>query len=343
MFRIDTANAADVLPTPAAPGPNPNGYFSHGDVSDLNDITFPTMVDADFCNALQETLCYVIEEAGITLSKSNRGQLKQAIQYYIDEGGTGGIGLADVEADPAPTLGNNLIVNDKKIISSGPIIFNVNEIDIQTANFAVKNKISKFSNGASYYFNFGTDTQEFFTLSNKVVDINNSGLTINNSTYITTIYDQDNMSSGSGTATFTQQSGKKYADDTIAVGQRSFSALVYSLDGSDPQLNNSNPFTFMLDFCPIVVPKDATLSNLRVIWAGSWNTGTWDPVVFTVRKNGVNTALTVTIGLVNGAQDVTDSTHSVSFAAGDLLDIRATTTETSTIALPYLDVSFKGF
>jgi hypothetical protein len=42
---------------------------------------------------------------------------------------------------------------------------------------------------------------------------------------------------------------------------------------------------------------------------------------YTVRKNAVDTALTCTITSVGGAVTCSDTTHSVSFAAGDLISI----------------------
>ena len=52
--------------------------------------------------------------------------------------------------------------------------------------------------------------------------------------------------------------------------------------------------------------------------------------VFTIRKNGVNTALTAT--LVTGATSAMDETHSVTFASGDLLSVQVVGTGSGTNA-----------
>jgi hypothetical protein len=78
MFKIDSSTAATVMPTPEAPGPTENGFFTDG-----------TTITADWLNAVQEEICYVITQAGLTLSKSNRGQLYTAIQSIFADSGTG--------------------------------------------------------------------------------------------------------------------------------------------------------------------------------------------------------------------------------------------------------------
>lgn len=76
MFRIDNATSAGSLPTPGAVGPNPDSYFTEGDPG----LAVPaTVVTADWLNALQEEIAYAIEQNGGTLDKTNRTQLKAAI------------------------------------------------------------------------------------------------------------------------------------------------------------------------------------------------------------------------------------------------------------------------
>ena len=76
MYRIDNETAAAALPAPSADGPNPGGYFTDGDP---NVPTPATVVDAEFLNMIQEEMATAIEDAGLTLDKSNRGQLSAAI------------------------------------------------------------------------------------------------------------------------------------------------------------------------------------------------------------------------------------------------------------------------
>jgi hypothetical protein len=74
MYRIDNPDAVTIFPTPFQPG-NP-GYFTAGNPV-LGEPA--TIVDADWCNAIQEEISYVIEYSGLTLSKVDRTQLAQAI------------------------------------------------------------------------------------------------------------------------------------------------------------------------------------------------------------------------------------------------------------------------
>lgn len=74
MHRIDDPTAVTALPTPKQPGTP--GFFSDGAPTIGEDAT---IVRADWANAVQEEVCNVIESAGITLSKTDRTQLLQAL------------------------------------------------------------------------------------------------------------------------------------------------------------------------------------------------------------------------------------------------------------------------
>ena len=84
MYRIDNETAVNIMPAPAADGPNPDSFFTHGSAEDGIPAT---IVEQDWANAVQEELCYVIEQAGLTLSKSTHTQLLQAIKL-ISQGNT---------------------------------------------------------------------------------------------------------------------------------------------------------------------------------------------------------------------------------------------------------------
>jgi hypothetical protein len=79
MQRIDGATAVPALPAPAAVIGTP-GYFTKGDPSVPQS---PTIVSADWANMIQEELVTVVLAAGITLSKSDHGQLLAAIIQVI--------------------------------------------------------------------------------------------------------------------------------------------------------------------------------------------------------------------------------------------------------------------
>lgn len=107
MFRIDVTSASSTLPTPAAPG-SP-GYFQPPNT--MNGTPGTTM-SADWCNAVQEELCNIIETASITLDKSVRTQLLTAINTLIDNAlaaNTFSWNIIDADTDLA--INNGYITN----------------------------------------------------------------------------------------------------------------------------------------------------------------------------------------------------------------------------------------
>lgn len=97
MHRIDSDGAAVGLPAPGAVG-STVGYFTDGDPG----TGVPaTVVSADWLNALQEEVAYVIEQAGLTLDKTVRTQLRSAISILA--GGVGAGILSKTFADTGYT------------------------------------------------------------------------------------------------------------------------------------------------------------------------------------------------------------------------------------------------
>lgn len=78
MFKIDDATAIGTIPTPAAAGAA--GFFTDGDPSGSVPAT---VVSADWLNAVQEEMCFVVTDSGATLSKTDRTQLKTAIDSIV--------------------------------------------------------------------------------------------------------------------------------------------------------------------------------------------------------------------------------------------------------------------
>lgn len=68
-----------------------------------------------------------------------------------------------------------------------------------------------------------------------------------------------------------------------------------------------------------LITRPGTLRNLYVLHNGPAGNG--NDIVYTVRKNGVATALTVTLASTGSIGQ--DTAHSVSVAAGDRLDLEA--------------------
>lgn len=80
MYRIDNSTAAAALPAASAPGAHPNRYFTDGDPATG---TPATVVPAEFLNMLQEEIALAVLAGGLTLDKSNRGQLAASIAAQI--------------------------------------------------------------------------------------------------------------------------------------------------------------------------------------------------------------------------------------------------------------------
>ncbi len=79
MYNIDNSTAATVIPTPGAPGPNLNGFFTVGNPAGQVPAT---TVDADWLNAVQGELSNAVTGSGQALSKTNRSQLLQTVQFF---------------------------------------------------------------------------------------------------------------------------------------------------------------------------------------------------------------------------------------------------------------------
>jgi hypothetical protein len=80
MHRIDHSTAAAGIPSPDSPGTP--GFFTKGDPQ----IPVPaTVVTADWANAAQEELAFVIEQGGFALSKTDNTQLRQAIVKLVSD------------------------------------------------------------------------------------------------------------------------------------------------------------------------------------------------------------------------------------------------------------------
>jgi len=79
-----------------------------------------------------------------------------------------------------------------------------------------------------------------------------------------------------------------------------------------------------------LISRNCLISNLVVV------TGSSQPasgsLTLTVRKNGVDTTLTITIPANQAAGTFTDTTHTVSFAAGDLISLKGVNAATGNSA-----------
>jgi len=78
LYQIDVATASPTLPAPAAAGTP--GYFTDGQVPNIP----PTVVPADFMNAIMLELLNVLAAAGIAPSKTADNQLATAIRTIVE-------------------------------------------------------------------------------------------------------------------------------------------------------------------------------------------------------------------------------------------------------------------
>lgn len=79
MYQIDVPSASATLPVASAPGLA--GFFTDGSVAGGID---PTVVPAEFLNAVMLELLSVVTAVGVVPTKGNNGQLLLAIQRLIE-------------------------------------------------------------------------------------------------------------------------------------------------------------------------------------------------------------------------------------------------------------------
>lgn len=123
MFRIDNATSTASIPTPAAVGPNPDSFFTEGNPSGG---TPATIVTADWANAVQEEISNLIEDAGITLDKTDRTQMTAAIDTKISTNGGRLAGVVSLTTSTALTKathsGKLLHVSSSGVTLTMPLI-----------------------------------------------------------------------------------------------------------------------------------------------------------------------------------------------------------------------------
>jgi hypothetical protein len=86
-------------------------------------------------------------------------------------------------------------------------------------------------------------------------------------------------------------------------------------------VGGSSVFSATENIRQTIATRPMLVSNLVLVTATA-QSGTGS-VVYTLRKNGVNTAITITIAAGAAAGTFTDSTNSVQFAANDLISLKA--------------------
>lgn len=204
MYKIDVSNANPVLPTPAAPGPNPDSYFQSSLV--------PCQVTHDFLNAVQEEVCNVIlmSGAGLTLSKTDRTQLYQAISYMVSSS-SGGFITAVVQ-DTDPHLGGNLNVNSFGIVSSTSTLNISSPTKIVISPIMAVQSDLVCAGDTTTKINFSSNTQSFYVGGSLVATLNASGLMLASGARISNILNDSSLTDDSDTELATQQAIVAYAN-----------------------------------------------------------------------------------------------------------------------------------
>lgn len=77
------------------------------------------------------------------------------------------------------------------------------------------------------------------------------------------------------------------------------------------------------------MPAAGTLSKFYVSLSGTAGSSSSRGYDFTVRKNGSNPTSGLTVSIRSSATSGSDTSHTVSFAAGDTIDIRVAPTTSS--------------
>ena len=131
MYQIDVPSASQTLPAPTALGQP--GYFTDGDVVSNVD---PTVVPAEFLNAVMLEMLAVLASAGIVPTKGVNNQLASAIStiaqsrpggYGVDVGTVNSYAVAYAPAITAPTDGLMLIFKASSS-NTGPAVFAPNGV-----------------------------------------------------------------------------------------------------------------------------------------------------------------------------------------------------------------------
>lgn len=308
MYRIDNSTAVATLPTPQPVGAQPNGFFQQ----------YKTVIDADWCNAIQEELAYVIEATGGTLSKTDRTQLYGALQIIASTyGGT-------------YTLPSNLDVAGYSIISTGDITFYAGTGVININSPAYVNDKIVYKLDTTTYIQFATGAMTFVNGGSTIADINTSGFRIGGTGARVTQIDNDStMAANSATRIPTQSATKAYIDANflaqtsynmpllgyctagLAPSSTTYVSIGGGTSGSAPTQNSAT------SVYGITTPFAMTVTNLTVAFATAPGTG--ETYACTLYKNGSATALTATVS--DSANNASDTIHSVSVDQGDVLSL----------------------
>lgn len=336
MYKIDNETAVAVMPTPAAPGPKPDAYFVAN-----------TFITEDWLNALQDEVCNVITEAGISLNKSSYTQFHEAILELIDSSGPYPY-ITAIEEDLDPHLGGDLDTNSFDITDSvnsivglsangtGYLIFNTDVFYVQKLLHA---------GDTNTFLNLSSTGMEENAGGVNIFDITSAGIRLGGANArVNAILNESNMSSNSATALSTQGAAKSYVDAKL------FDYSLAELFITSANLPSSGGTVtrrgWLLDVGAtgannvFVVKKAGTLRRLygHADWVIN-DSNIPTSIDVTLQVNGVNTALTLNLGKL--ILDDVDISNTVNVVPGDLLRFEftygaLTETESSSIHLSLL-------
>jgi len=186
---------------------------------------------------------------------------------------------------------------------------------------------------------YGTDTQDYQTGGSSRLDISDSGVRLGGANArVTTILDEDNMSSDSATSLATQQSIKAYVDSTSAAK----SNLAFTTGGATVAggLTRHIGPAYLdtaanINKVRISLPYAGTIKNMYVIsGAAPISTETFVYTAFT------SSGQSLTVTLTGAANTGNDTSNSFSVSAGDFLTIELVTSASATTTTHQIMVEY---
>ena len=183
-------------------------------------------------------------------------------------------GVTQLDVDNIRVDGNTVSSTD----TDGNVVIDpdgAGEIQLGSATVTVEQFI-QHSGDANNQIEFGTDTQDFQTGGTSRMDISDSGVRLGNANArVTTVLDEDDMSSDSASALATQQSIKAYVDTSAGLGNNLLnngSFVVYQRGSSFTSTTTpaNSDDTYLIDQW-IYLASAADTADVSVLPAGAPN------------------------------------------------------------------------
>jgi cytoskeletal protein CcmA (bactofilin family) len=204
----------------------------------------------------------------------------------------------DVDVDG--TLETDALTIDGTNLLTGAVTFSGNTVFSGTPNVSGTLTVAgdiQHTGDTNNKIAFGTDTQSFETGGTARMNISDSGLQIGTGSRVTTILDEDDLSTDSATALATQQSIKAYVD--ASAGMTGW--VLEDGDGTEVNVTNAKEVKFVEG------------GNIDINWTDTDNGTDGDPydLTFTVPSASTSTAGAVELATTAEALAGSDSSRAV--------------------------------